>query len=288
MSSWKFTPIGALRLPGNAPSPRLHERRPRLPENAPFSPEQRAWGEIHLAGLFAQTQGPAAAATPRTPSATALHPARLDRLGSQTPPQDWPVASPPKPPRGFQANGQRIERRRPVRPAEGHPCIPSPAPGDGDPPDNAADFWNRIRQDAAPKLEGVSYAVLSDWATATTRNSAGPQKLDERLSQRGAVRLGIRGNAILITRPRRPKWIDSLWEHLAPSEHATPHPATPAPRQPRAAYPAGDDDLRPDILAHPFPARLKVNRPLNGAGSEKDTRHFGDFSGGFRTHLRSR
>ncbi|MFO1458955.1 MAG: sulfite reductase subunit alpha [Verrucomicrobiota bacterium] len=251
---------------------------PCLPENAPFSPEQRAWVNGYLAGLFAQTIGPAAAATPDSPAtASASRPLRI-AFGSQTGSAQGLARriATEAARRGFQATVSELNAVAPSDLRRDTPCILVTSTwGDGDPPDNAADFWNRIRQDAAPKLEGVSYAVLGLGDRNYPEFCGAAKKLDERLSQLGAVRLGIRGECDTDYEAAASQWIDSLWEHLAPSEHATPHPATPGPTPTEPPTPAATTTSPAGYSrAHPFPARLKVNRPLNGAGSEKDTRHF--------------
>ena len=252
---------------------------PCLPDNAPFTPEQRAWVNGYLAGLFVKLNGTSTAATPDSPATTSeKRPLRI-AFGSQTGSAQGIARriATEATRRGFTTKVSELNALAASDLRKDTPCILVTSTwGDGDPPDNAADFWNRISQDSAPNLEGASYAVLGLGDRNYPDFCGAAKKFDERLTQLGAVRLGPRGECDTDYEADAAQWIDSLWDQLAPSEqpsvtHRTdlsPRPTdsslTATPAMPASAF----------SRANPFPARLKVNRRLNGIGSDKDTRHF--------------
>lgn len=252
---------------------------PCLPDNAPFSAEQRAWVNGYLAGLFAATAAaPAAPAPESSAAASTTRPLRI-AFGSQTGSAQGLARriATEATRRGFSATVSELNALAPTDLRKETPCILVTSTwGDGEPPDNAAEFWNRIRQDSAPHLEGVSYAILGLGDRNYPDFCGAAKKFDERLAQLGAVRLGVLGECDADYETAAAQWIDSLWNHLAASM-GSPAAGTTTPGPLPVESPPAATSSKSDTgysRARPFPARLQTNRPLNGAGSEKDTRHF--------------
>jgi len=270
---------------------------PYIPESAPFTNEQRAWLNGFLAGMF--SAGPNGAGSP--PEAAAASPAGtlLICFGSQTGGAERIAKALARecPQRGFTA------RLHPLNDYEAagfaiakRVVIISSTWGDGDPPDNAVGFWNWLRADSAPRLEGMEFAVLSLGDKSYSSFCGAGRKFDERLAALGARCLLPRVDCDADYEAATKAWGAALWSALAtptpgPEAGTTPAPvpapaaavavAPPVPAAPAlvpAAVPVAA--LPPARLpaaytkAHPFPARLLKNVVLNGPGSAKEVRHY--------------
>jgi len=244
---------------------------PTLPENAPFTPEQRAWLNGYLAGLLASgTPLPGGApveAKPKQPL--------LIGFGSQTGSAEGLAKKLGKEAekRGFLPKISELNKISPTDLAkESKFVIITSTWGDGDAPDNAMNFWTAISAETAPKLENLSYAVLGLGDKNYSEFCGAGKKFDERLEALGAKRLVARGECDVDYEAVAKAWTESVWPVL---ESATATTALPV----AAPVEVITDPLHATETAkwsrnNPFPALLKTNRRLNKAGSAKDTRHF--------------
>ena len=245
---------------------------PTLPESAPFSPEQRAWLNGFLAGLFFDNGEKSAATT-----GSDLKVARplLVAFGSQTGSAHGLAKRLAKEAekRGFAPVVKELNSVPVADLAKGGlSVVVTSTWGDGEPPDNAAEFWVALSNEAAPRMEQLSFAVLGLGDKNYSDFCGAAKKLDERLATLGARRLVNRGECDVDYEIAATQWINELWSQLDSVVSATSLPAIAAPvnselPSPTATAPAGFS------RAHPFPARLKTNRHLNRSGSAKDTRH---------------
>jgi len=137
----------------------MSESVPVIPESAPFTPEQRAYLNGFLAGLF--SRGSVATAPPQ--QASAAIPLSI-LFGSQTGNAEALAKRAANEARklGFApavhdlatyAADQLTSARRVL--------VITSTYGDGDPPDNAKPFWERIRNGTAPTIADLQYAVLA-------------------------------------------------------------------------------------------------------------------------------
>ncbi|MCB1279707.1 flavodoxin domain-containing protein, partial [Prosthecobacter sp.] len=141
--------------------------------------------------------------------------------------------------------------------------------GEGDMPDNAVSFWDSINQNgSSPKFDGVKYSVLAlgDKNYGDTFCLAG-RKLDERLTELGAVRVVDRVDCDVDFDDLAKTWSESAFTALAGSAS-----------QPSALVTAPATAAEPEVETgwskkNPFPAKLIANINLNANGSSKDTRH---------------
>ena len=156
---------------------------PYIPSSAPFTAEQRAWLNGYLAGLFADanlgepgTAGQSAAAKPSEPL--------LVLYGSQSGTAEGLAKKFAKEAttKGFAPRVMELNAAAKLDlTQEARAVIITSTWGDGEPPDNATDFWSHISADSAPKLDNLSYAVLalgdknySEFCGAGTRTHCKP------------------------------------------------------------------------------------------------------------------
>ncbi|WP_123025829.1 bifunctional nitrate reductase/sulfite reductase flavoprotein subunit alpha [Mycolicibacterium stellerae] len=147
--------------------------------------------------------------------------------------------------------------------------------GDGGPPDNGADFWQRLESPDAPPLDGVRYAVLGIGDRSYDSFCGHAKSIDTRLADLGATRLLDRAECEVHEDEPMTRWADEV-TRLADS-------ATGESTNGRAAV---STITRPRRIAEPFTrarpllAPLCTNTRLSGPMSAKEVRQFGfDLSG---------
>ena len=237
---------------------------PIIPENAPFSAEQRAWLNGFLAGVLnrgAATAGVSAPQTAKTPLLIAFGTQsgnaeslakRLAREASG---------------RGFAARAAGLDSLQPADLIKDKNILLITSTwGEGDMPDNAVTFWDSINQNgSSPKLDGVQYSVLAlgDKNYGDTFCLAG-KKLDLRLAELGARRVVDRVDCDVDFDDLAKQWSANAFTALSGGTATAPATiAIAAEPEEEAGY----------SKKKPFPARLIANTPLNTRGSSKDTRH---------------
>lgn len=258
---------------------------PCLPENAPFTPEQRAWVNGFLAGLFSNANGagtPGAQVDARPAGRTGRP--LLIGYGSQTGSAQGLAKRVAKEAekRGFAPTVKELNAVAPAELTTLARCVVITSTwGDGDPPDNAAGFWAQLQADAVPRLENLSYAVLGLGDRNYADFCGAAKKLDERLEKLGARRLAPRGECDVDYEAGAKAWLEALWLRLegaeAGSKSVISNQSAPAANGAQETPPPGVNaaPLKAEYSRScPFPARLKTNRRLNRDGSQKDTRHF--------------
>jgi sulfite reductase (NADPH) flavoprotein alpha-component len=248
---------------------------PYIPDTAPFSPEQRAWLNGFLAGLMSNI-GPAEITAPQ-PSAAPSSPLEplLILFGSQTGSAEGLAKRAAKEAgsRGFAPRVLALNDCEQAALAQGGKVVViSSTYGDGDPPDNAVNFWFWLNSSAAPRLEKLQFAVLGLGDKNYADFCGASKKFDARLEALGARRLLPRGECDTDYEAPARQWLDSLWKNLMRGEGAAPDSnghALPSlngnGHQPaeKAAF----------SKTNPFSARLLKNVCLNKPGSGKEVWH---------------
>jgi sulfite reductase (NADPH) flavoprotein alpha-component len=264
---------------------------PVIPETAPFNPEQRLWLNGFLAGYFARMLYTSGAPIPAVPAKPAVP--LLMMFGSQTGTAEGIAkrAAKEAEKRGFaprvlplndfeQAALDQAERL----------IIISSTWGDGDPPDNATNFWSWVNSDKAPRLEQLQFAVLGLGDKNYSDFCGASKKFDARLEALGASRLIPRGECDVDYEAEAKSWLESLWQKLdeampqaketaSNGGATTAPPATNGHAQIATNGHAGPNGHAVPLKAgfgksNPFPARMLRNICLNQPGSSKEVRHY--------------
>ena len=242
-----------------------------IPESAPFTRDQRAWLNGFVAGLFA---GLAQAGTnqPASGGATTVKASLAILYGSQTGTTEQLARKLAK------EAGQRGYEPRLLEMSafdkldlklEKHLLILTSTWGDGDPPDNALAFWNHLNSDQAPRLDHLEFSVLALGDRNYANFCGAGKKFDSRLELLGAKRIHPCAECDVDYEVPAQAWMAAIWSAL--NNHSA--------EQTKAINgipiaPVIDASAKGYSKTNPFPARLLVNRKLNGANSAKETRHF--------------
>jgi sulfite reductase (NADPH) flavoprotein alpha-component len=244
---------------------------PKLPTNAPFTAEQRAWIDGFLAGVFNELL--ASTTSTQEKSATAEKKPLLLLFGSQSGSAEGLAKKFAKQAesKGYQTRVLALNEYAKVDWARESRCLVITSTwGEGDPPDNATAAWAWLNSEAAPRLEHLHYAVLGLGDRNYSEFCGAAKKFDLRFEALGAKRLVPRGECDVDYETIAKAWLETVWEALNASREITQGAAL--------LQVVADAEEKPTSTSYnrtnPFPAQLKTNRRLNGASSAKDTRHF--------------
>jgi len=242
---------------------------PCLPENAPFTPEQRAYLNGFLAGIFSRMPAPAGMVPPAA-LAEKLTPVCV-LFGSQTGNSENLAKRIAKEAgkRGFAATIHDLNKYPTAQlGSEERLLVVTSTFGDGEPPDNAKAFWDFINSTAAPKLAQTRFSICAIGDSNYPKFCGFGKDLDLRLESLGAQRAHPRADCDLDFEEPFAKWMNEALASMgAPSTGSARMENPPVTAE---AVPGAPKYSR----SNPFPAKLVANRKLNGPGSEKDTRHF--------------
>lgn len=247
---------------------------PQLPEGAPFTPEQRAYLNGFLAGIFSRMPVPAGMVPPAAP-AEKLTPVSI-LFGSQTGSSENLAKRIAKEAgkRGFAATIHDLGKYPVAQLAsEERLLLVTSTFGDGEPPDNAKAFWDFINGSAAPKLAQTRFSICAIGDSNYPKFCGFGKDLDLRLEALGARRAHARVDCDLDFEEPFAKWLNEVLAKIGmpTSDSASVETSTPSV----SVMPAAPDSaVSKYSRSNPFPAKLVANRKLNGPGSEKDTRHF--------------
>jgi sulfite reductase (NADPH) flavoprotein alpha-component len=245
---------------------------PLIPENAPFSPAQRAWLNGFLAGLFSQTSADNRAAASRkkvtiyygseTGNAEALA-KRAAKAAVQ---------------RGFESTAVCMEKvNLDSLASEEFALFITSTYGDGDPPANAKTLHAELIQPPPGfSLGRLQYAVLALGDINYEQFCQCGRDFDRQLDVLGAKRLFERADCDVDFEKPAENWLDGVFSVLEAAKSPPAHAKTElsdviAVQSSDTSVAAG---LKIGTKDHPFSAHLLVNRRLNQEGSEKETRHF--------------
>ncbi len=235
---------------------------PLIPENAPFSPEQRAWLNGFLAGLFSRAPGGttsvSSASTPLTPL-TIL-------FGTQTGTAETLAKQAAKEAgkRGFAATvldmasvtaGQLSQHANLL--------VITSTYGDGEPPDNAKALHAELAAFDSP-LPSLRYSVCALGDTNYTLFCQCGKDFDARLEKLGAQRITPRADCELDYEASFTTWLDTTLSALGSSAASAAEISNPKSQIPNETG---------FSKKNPFPATVLAVRNLNAPGSSKEVNH---------------
>lgn len=135
--------------------------------------------------------------------------------------------------------------------------------GEGEMPFNAELFWDELNAEE-PDLEGLTYAVLGLGDSAYEQFCQAGKDIDARLEELGAQRRLKRVDCDLNYEKAAQHWM----------EHAVPKSGgEPGMTEGEAISKTAEAEPEPWSRRKPFPATIKENRRLSGAGSTKQINH---------------
>lgn len=142
--------------------------------------------------------------------------------------------------------------------------------GEGEPPQRAADFYNALMAEGAPRLESTRFAVLALGDTAYAQFCATGKAIDARLEALGAKRVADRIDLDLDFAKAAAVWTDRTLEALKPADGG----ATIVHVDFKPGALDSDEDSEPRYTAeHPLDAEIGALVNLNGTGSSRETWH---------------
>jgi len=258
---------------------------PFLPKNAPFTAEdiqtlnglvqrttplQRSWLSGFLAGLDASgkgaSAGPAASKGPKTPLTIlyATESGNTETLALKA----KKLASK----QNFDARVYDMADADLALLAKSKNILAFVATyGEGDPPERAADFYNAVMGDDAPRLEGVKFAVLALGDTAYVNFCQTGREFDERFEALGGERVAERVDLDLDFKKQAASWTEKTITVLAPADAGTPDTVVHVDFS-GAFDPDGDGEPVFDE-DNPLEAEISDLINLNGSGSSQETWH---------------
>lgn len=143
--------------------------------------------------------------------------------------------------------------------------------GEGDPPQRAVDFYAALMSDAAPRLDGMRFAVLGLGDTAYVNFCEMGKKIDARLEALGAKRAADRIDLDLDFAKDAANWTDKTLGLLAPAD--APSATTVVHVDFKGGAASGDPDEPVYTPDNPLEAEITALVNLNGTGSTRETWH---------------
>lgn len=223
---------------------------PILPDDAPFSSEQREWLNGFLSGLLSQYDPGNEASAPTTP-VTIL-------WGSQTGTAEGLAKK-------FTKQGRKSGLDPKVVDAaeyafaelgnEQHLLIITSTYGEGEPPDNMTSFCKALLAEDAPDLKNLSYSVLGIGDSSYPDFCQCGIDLDERLQKLGATAIVPRVDCDLDLDDDFAAWSENVMAALG-----------------QVAAEPEEEDTGYD-KKNPFPSKVLCNKNLNSEDSDKATHH---------------
>jgi sulfite reductase (NADPH) flavoprotein alpha-component len=251
---------------------------PFIPDNAPFTPEQRGWLNGFLAGLYST-----AAAGPVADPPPSLKIAVLYASQSGTAEGLARKVTKDLKAKGHIVSLSSLEGYTPAALiAERYAILIASTYGEGDAPDAVQPFYEQLCLEHFPCCQNLSYSVLALGDSNYEHFCKFGIDLDAKLAALGGVRISERVDCDVDLDASFAQWKTALYSSLDEITAAGPARTAPsssiAPTQPTAASVTSDDSDEPAAPpAHtrdnPYLAPLVDKRPLTHDVSSKLTLH---------------
>lgn len=236
---------------------------PYIPDTAPFSASQRAWLNGFLAGLYSTATAYGA------PAATAQAEAKIPLTilyGSETGNTESLAKKTAKAAenKGFEVKLESLASyNKESITEESDLLLLTSTYGDGEPPDTAADFYEFIHSDSAPRLENLRYSVLALGDTSYAEFCKCGKDFDKRFEELGGQRVFDRVDCDVDFDEPFENWQSGVFEKLSANGSSN-----------GAAVMEPEVEAEPTYTKkNPFPAKITRHFNLNGEGSSKETHH---------------
>ena len=245
---------------------------PQLPDNAPFTLEQRSWLNGWIAGVLSSQVEVGS----KTSVVSAAQPLPLVVLfGTQTGTAEGLAKKLAKTAQaqGFAPTVLGLDQytKADLATCERLLVITSTY-GDGDPPDNAMAFAQWLASDAAPSLAQMQFSVCALGDTNYEQFCAFGKTVDARLEALGAKRIADRVDCDTDYDAPFASWTTSVMQALQPARTSTDNAS---PIVSVDTNDAGKNaSITPGTKANPFDASLVTNQLLTASNAAKETRHF--------------
>ncbi len=236
---------------------------------ATLSPDQASWLCGYLAGVNASMAGTATASAPPVAAGTGAESVTV-LFGSQTGNSEGIAGElvDALKSKGVTAQMQDMGTYKTQNlKQEKNVCVVVSTQGEGDPPDTAIDLHAFINGRRAPKMDGISFAVLALGDTSYEHFCKTGKDFDQRFFELGGGRLLDRVDCDVDYEDKAEAWVQEVAEIL--TQKLAVSVATPsAGALGTVSAPASDYSKK-----NPFPSPLLERINLNGRGSAKETLH---------------
>ena len=225
---------------------------PIIPDDAPFSPEQREWLNGYLTGLLAPYAGGGAEEIPGLPVTIIW--------GSQTGTSEGLAKKFAKIGKNSGLDPKVVDAAEydfSQLPSEKHLLIITSTYGDGEAPDNLQSFYTALHADDAPSLAEVNYSILSIGDSSYPDFCQCGIDLDKQFQALGAQVIAPRIDCDLDLDDDFTAWTDSVIAVLGEASVSTDE----------------DDENTGYDKKNPFTSKILVNKNLNDEESDKATHH---------------
>lgn len=236
-----------------------------LPEDAPFTRDQRAWLNGFFTGLLTQLAARSAATVAPKLNVPVIY-------ASQTGTAEGLSRKLAKEARakGFDSQPQdlgslTLEALTQMK----YAIIIASTHGEGDPPDSALIFAMQLEAAQPPKLAGLKYAVLALGDRTYSKFCHFGKLLDERFAELGATRLLDRIEADNSVDESFKTFRERLWPELSKEAPALGTAGTAS----ETTSDIDDDGQERWTRERPFAATLRSKEVLTAVDSEKEVRH---------------